>query len=142
MMIGISKDDGDKIITEFLVQATKENGTKRCAEESLKLMDDFNDSQILVSILLINSMMQQGMIPEHVIDFETRIISALSTMFTTCDKSEIPIQLQDLFEGTDDEIIDRVSKSRKMHFAIQQFVSAYYQYEIFENKYPQISKML
>jgi len=142
MMIGISKDDGDKIITEFLVQATKENGTKRCAEESLKIMEDFNDSQMVISILLVNSMLQQGMIPEHVTDFETRIISALSTMFTTCDDSEIPIQLQDLFEGTDEEVIDRVSKSRKMHFAIQQFVSAYYTYEIFENKYPEISKML
>lgn len=142
MMIGISKDDGDKILTEFLVQATKENGTKRCAEESLKIMDDFNDSQILVSILLINSMMQQNMIPEHVIDFEIKIISALSTMFTTCDKSEIPTQLKDLFEGTEDEIIDRISRSRKMRFAIQQFVNAYYQYEIFENKYPQISKIL
>jgi len=141
-MIGISKDDGDKIITEFLVQATKENGTKRCAEESLKIMEDFNDSQMVISILLVNSMLQQGMIPEHVTDFETRIISALSTMFTTCDDSEIPIQLQDLFEGTDEEVIDRVSKSRKMHFAIQQFVSAYYTYEIFENKYPEISKML
>ena len=141
-MVGISKDDGDRIITEFLVQATKKNGTKRCAEESLKIMENFNDSQILVSVLLTNSMLQQGMIPEHVIDFETRIISAISTMFTTCDKSDVPIQLQDLFEGTDDEIIDKISRSRKMQFAIQQFVSAYYTYEIFENKYPEISKML
>jgi hypothetical protein len=142
MMIGISKDDGDKIIMEFLVQATKENGTKRCAEESIKIMDDFNDSQLVISILLVNSMLEQGLIPEHVTDFETRIISALSTMFATCDKSDVPIQLQDLFEGTDEEIIDKVSRSRKMHFAIQQFVSAYYNYEIFENKYPEISKML
>ena len=87
-------------------------------------------------------MLQQCMIPEHITDFETRIISAISTMFTTCDKSDVPIQLQDLFEGTDDEIIDKVSRSRKMQFAIQQFVSAYYTYEIFENKYPEISKML
>jgi hypothetical protein len=87
-------------------------------------------------------MLEQGLIPEHVTDFETRIISALSTMFATCDKSDVPIQLQDLFEGTDEEIIDKVSRSRKMHFAIQQFVSAYYNYEIFENKYPEISKML
>jgi hypothetical protein len=87
-------------------------------------------------------MLEQGLIPEHVTDFGTRIISALSTMFATCDKSDVPIQLQDLFEGTDEEIIDKVSRSRKMHFAIQQFVSAYYNYEIFENKYPEISKML
>jgi hypothetical protein len=142
MMIGLNKDDGDKILTEFLVQATKDNGSTRCAEESLKIMDDFNDSQMVISIILVNSMMQQGMIPKHVTDFETQIVSALSTMFSTCDTSEIPIQLQDLFEGTEDEIVERVSKSRKMFFAVQQFVNAYYHYDLFENKYPEISKML
>ena len=141
-MIGLNKDDGDKILTEFLVQATKDNGSTRCAEESLKIMDDFNDSQMVISIILVNSMMQQGMIPKHVTDFETQIVSALSTMFSTCDTSEIPIQLQDLFEGTEDEIVERVSKSRKMFFAVQQFVNAYYHYDLFENKYPEISKML
>ena len=142
MMIGISKDDGDKILTEFLVQVSKDNGSKRCAEESLKIMDDFNDSQMVISVLLVNSMLQQGMIPEHVTTFETQVISALSTIFSTCDKSEIPIQLQDMFEGTEQEIVERVSRSRKLYFAIQQFVSAYYHYEIFENKYPEVSKML
>ena len=142
MMIGINKDDGDKILTEFLVQATKDNGSSRCAEESLKIMDNFNDSQMVISIILVNSMMQQGMIPEHVTNFETQIVSALSTMFSTCDKSEIPIQLQDLYEGDEDEIIERVSRSRKMFFAVQQFVNAYYHYDLFENKYPEISKML
>ena len=141
-MIGINKDDGDKILTEFLVQATKDNGSSRCAEESLKIMDNFNDSQMVISIILVNSMMQQGMIPEHVTNFETQIVSALSTMFSTCDKSEIPIQLQDLYEGDEDEIIERVSRSRKMFFAVQQFVNAYYHYDLFENKYPEISKML
>lgn len=141
-MIGLNKDDGDKILTEFLVQATKDNGSTRCAEESLKIMDDFNDSQMVISIILVKSMMQQGMIPKHVTDFETQIVSALSTMFSTCDTSEIPIQLQDLFEGTEDEIVERVSKSRKMFFAVQQFVNAYYHYDLFENKYPEISKML
>jgi hypothetical protein len=29
-----------------------------------------------------------------------------------------------------------------MFFAIQNFVSAYYQYDLFENKYPEINKML
>lgn len=141
-MIGINKDEGDRIITEFLVQATKENGSKRCAEESLKIMEDFNDSQMVISVLLVNSMIQQGMIPEHIIEFEVKIKSALSAFFATCDKSEIPIQFQDFFEGSDEDIIDKVSKSRKMHFAIQQFVNAYYHYEIFEGKYPEISKAL
>jgi hypothetical protein len=29
-----------------------------------------------------------------------------------------------------------------MYFAIQQFVNAYYQYDLFENKYPEINKTL
>jgi hypothetical protein len=47
-----------------------------------------------------------------------------------------------MFEGTDDEVVDKVRRSRKMFFAIQNFVSAYYQYDLFENKYPEINKML
>ncbi len=141
-MIGISKEDGDKILEEFLINISKTNGTKRCAEESFKIMDDFADAQLVISIIMINSMTQQGMIPEHITDFEIQIISALATMFSTADKEDIPIQLQGIFEGTDDEIIEKVGKSRKLYFAVQQFVSAYYHYDLFESKYPEISKML
>jgi hypothetical protein len=142
MMIGINKEDGDKILEEFLINISKTNGTKRCAEESFKIMDNFADAQLVISIIMINSMMQQGMIPNHITDFETKIVSALATMFSTADKEDIPIQLQGIFDGTDDEIIEKVRSSRKLYFAVQQFVSAYYHYDLFESKYPEISKML
>jgi hypothetical protein len=142
MMIGISKEDGDKILEEFLIQVSKKNGSKRCAEESFKIMDNFSDSQLIISFLMINSMKQQGMIPTHITDFERQIISALTTMFSSADKEDIPIQLQGVFDGTEDEIVKKVMRSNKINFAVQQFVSAYYHFDLFESKYPEISKML
>ncbi len=141
-MIGISKEEGDKILEEFLIQVSKKNGSKRCAEESFKIMDNFSDSQLIISILMISSMKQQGMIPAHITDFERQIISALTTMFSCADKEDIPIQLQGIFHGTEDEIVKKVMRSNKINFAVQQFVSAYYHFDLFESKYPEISKML
>jgi len=141
-MIGINKEDGDKILEEFLIHISKSNGTKRCAEESFKLMDNFPDSQLVISIIMINSMKEQGIIPEHVTDFERQIISALATIFSDAEKEHIPIQLQGIFDGTEEQIIEKVRSSKKLHFAVEQFVNAYYQYDLFESKYPEISKML
>lgn len=142
-MIGIiDKENGDKMLLDFLLEVSKNNGTKRCAEESIKVMDNFPDSQLLLSIILMQSLKVQNLIPEYVLDFERQIISAITTIFTTCDVEDIPIPLREMFEGTDDEVIEKVGKSHKMYFAIQQFVNAYYQYDLFENKYPEINKML
>ena len=142
-MIGIlDKEEGDKMVLEFLLEISKNNGTKRCAEESIKLMDNFADSQFLLSIILMLSLRNQNLIPNHVIDFERQIVSALSTIFTTCEVEDIPIPLREIFEGTDEQVVEKVGKSRKMSFAIQQFVNSYYQYDLFENKYPEINKTL
>lgn len=138
----LDKEDGDKMLLDFLLEITKNNGTKRCAEESIKIMDNFPDSQLLLSIILVQSLRGQKLIPEYVLDFETQIISALSTIFTTCEVADIPIPLREIFEGTDEEVIEKVNKSRKINYAIQQFVNGYYQYDLFENKYPEINKML
>lgn len=141
-MIGINKEDGDKILEEFLIEISKKNGSKRCAEESFKIMDNFADAQLVISTIIIKSMIEQNMIPDHTINFEIQITSALATIFSTADKEDIPIQLQGIFSGSDEEIIEKVRNSRKLEFAIKQFVSAYYQYDFFESKYPEISKML
>ena len=142
-MTGIlDKEEGDKMVLEFLLEISKNNGTKRCAEESIKLMDNFADSQFLLSIILMLSLRNQNLIPNHVIDFERQVVSALSTIFTTCEVEDIPIPLREMFEGTDEQVVEKVGKSRKMSFAIQQFVNSYYQYDLFENKYPEINKTL
>jgi hypothetical protein len=142
MIVGISKEDGDRVLTDFLVNASKKNGTKECAEESYKIMEDFNDSQLVISIIISESMRESKQFPEDIRRFEVQIMSALATLFSTCDKSDVPQQFKDLFFGTEDEVTDKVSRDKKLQFAIRNFVSSFYHFNHFENKYPEITKML
>ena len=109
MIIGISKENGDRILENFLVGASKVNGSVECAKESIEIMDKFDDSQLIVSLLVSNSIRSLGQIPERVVDFEVEVLSALTTMFTTCDESDIPAEFEYLFLGTEDEVLEVVS---------------------------------
>lgn len=142
MMLGISKEDGDRILEDFLLDASRRNGTKECAEESYRLMEDMSDSQLVISIIISESLKKAGNIPEDIGVFETNILSALATMYTTCDKSEVPFQFKNLFFGTEDEIVNKVGKNKQLNFAVRNFVIAFYHFESFESKYPEITKML
>jgi hypothetical protein len=142
MIIGISKENGDRILENFLVGASKVNGSVECAKESIEIMDKFEDSQLIVSLLVSNSIRSLGQIPERVVNFEVEVLSALTTMFTTCDESDIPAEFEDLFLGTEDEVLDKVSENKKIHFAVQAFVNAFYTFDKFEKQYPEITKML
>ena len=104
MIIGISKEDGDRILENFLVDASKKNGSVECAKESMRIMDRFDDSQLIVSLIISNSMRNAKQMPERVIDFEVEILSALTTMFSTCDETEIPVEFGKLFSGTEEEV--------------------------------------
>jgi hypothetical protein len=142
MIIGISKEDGDRILENFLVGASKMNGSVECAKESIKIMDSFDDSQLIVSIIVSNSMRRDGQVSEDSINFEVDILSALTTMYNTCTEAEIPIQFGSLFSGTEDEVLDKVGGNKKLHFAVQAFTNAFYTFDKFEKQYPEITKML
>lgn len=142
MIIGISKEDGDRILENFLVDASKKNGSVECAKESMRIMDRFDDSQLIVSVIISNSMRGGGQIPQRVVDFEVEILSALTTMFSTCDEEEIPVEFGKLFSGTEEEVLDKVGANKKVHFAVQAFVNAFYTFDNFEKQYPEITKML
>ena len=143
----ISKDDGDKILEEFLICATKENGTTECAKESIKIIDNFNDAQLVISMLVRNSLRMQGQLPEEVVNFEVSILSAISMLCSECleDANEIiPVPFRHFFNGNEDfdDIIGIVSQSKSINFAVQSFVSSFYLFREFEKKYPEISKMI
>ena len=142
MIVGISKEDGDRMLTDFLVDVSKRNGTKECAEECYKIMDDFNDSQLIISIIISESIRESKQVPKEISDFEIQIMSALSTIFQTVDKGDVPSQFKDLFFGTEDEVTDKVATNKKLQYAIRNFVSSFYHFNHFENKYPEITKML
>jgi hypothetical protein len=142
MKIGITKDDGDRLLENFLIGASKANGSIECAEESIKIMDRFEDSQLIVSVVITNAMRNAGEVYKDVIDFEVEILSAITTMYSTCTEDEIPVQFGSLFSGTEDEILDKVGRNKKIHFAVRAFVEAFYTFDNFEKQYPEITKML
>jgi hypothetical protein len=142
MTIHISKEDGDRILENFLISASKENGSVECAKESIQIMDEFDDSNLIVQTLISSSIRNSGKISDDIIDFEVDVLSAIATMYSTCKKSEIPIQFEDLFSGSEDEILDKVGRNKKIGFAVQAFVNAFYTFDRFEKKYPEITKML
>lgn len=138
----ISKEDADRILEDFLLDASKRLGTKECAQESYRLMENELDSQLVISIIISESLRRARKVPKDVGVFETNILSAIATMYTTCDENEVPFQFKDLFFGTDEEVINKVGKDKKLNFAIKHFVMAFYHFEDFETKYPEITKML
>ncbi len=142
MIIGVTKEDGDRMLTDFLVKIAKIDGTKECAEESFEIMDDFNDSQLVVSIIVSDTLKGTGHTSQEVVNFHNNILSALATMYVTCHKDEVPKEFGDLFLGTEDEIVEKVNLNRKINFAVGHFVSAFLDFERFEKKYPVISKLL
>lgn len=142
MIIGITKEDGDRILENFLVGASKANGTVKCAEESIKIMEKFEDSQLIVSVVITNAMRNAGEISKDVVDFEVEILSAITTMYSTCNEADIPVQFGSLFSGSEDEILDKVGRNKKIHFAVRAFVEAFYTFDKFEKKYPEITNML
>lgn len=144
MNFAINKEDGDKLLENFVVEITNQNGSKRCAEESYELLKHRIDSQLVLSVIMRNTFENSGIIPNHIQDFEVGILSALTSMFCCIDTKDIPKPLQPFFENAknDDEIFERVSDSQKLRYAVSHFVSAYLHYDYFESKYPEISKAL
>lgn len=141
-MLKINQEDSDRLLEQFLIEITEKNGTKRCAEECYKILEDSMDSNYVTTIMLTNSLYNNNSIPKHVLKFESEILSALTTIFSSIDKKQIPIQFYDLFEGSEEEIIEKTKNNKKLNFAIQRFVSSYFIHDFFESKYPEISKYL
>jgi hypothetical protein len=141
-MFKIKKEDSDRLLEQFLIEVSERNGSKRCAEECYKVLEDPNDSDYLISLIVSDSLYKNNSIPEHVLKFESQILSALTTIFTIIDKKEIPIQLSELFEGSEEEIIQKIRKNKKINLAVQRFVGYYFIHDFFESKYPEISKIL
>jgi hypothetical protein len=141
-MISINKEDGDRLLEDFLIDATKKDGSSKCAEESYRIMRSHDDTQLVLCALITNSMRYSGNIPESITKLEVSILSALTTLFSDCETEEIPDELSDIFSGTQEEIFEKVSLSKKLHYATQAFVSAYLHFDKFEKDYPVISKIL
>lgn len=136
------QDYRDNILTDIMLQISKTNTSTECAEECFEILNDEISSQLLLGVCMTNSAESQGLKPNEVSFFESQILSALSSVYFNCEESLIPFQLKDFFIGDFKEVSDKVNDSKKFQFAISQFVSAFLAYDNFEQKYPEISKVI
>lgn len=142
-MISITKEEGDKILEEFLVEATKQNGSSECAQQSFALMNDNADCHLLLTIILKKMIRESESEPAHILELESSILSALTTVFTTVDDSDIPSDLKGIFEGkSEEDIFDNVVNDKSINFAVQAFVGSFLFFKKFEEKYSEIVKAL
>jgi hypothetical protein len=140
----ISKEEGDKLLEDFLIDVTNRNGSKRCAEESYKILEDPLDCQLVMTVLFKTIFDKKKLTPKNVKEFENGILSALTTMMCCCDSEDLPKPLTPFFEDAknDEEVFERVKNSKKLMYAVSEFAIAFMQYDYFESKYPEISKSL
>jgi hypothetical protein len=140
----INKDDGDKMLEDFLVDLTKSNDSRRCAQESLDILQNHFDRQLLLSVIVRKMLESQSEIPKHILDFEIGMLSALTAVFCTCEIEDIPKPLHKFLKDAknDDEVFERVKDSEKLKYAVSSFIGAYMQFDYFESKYPEINKAL
>ena len=143
MLLGLNKDDGDRILEEFLLHISKLSGSVESAKESLEIMNDFPCSQLLLSLIIKKGIIESGNVPENYIELEGAVLSALASCYSSIGEEEVPLQFKGFFNGkNEDEIFEKIEKNRKLNFAVQAFVASFFYYDQFEKKYPEICKML
>ncbi len=136
-MIAISKDDSERVVEQFLISLSKENGSQKLAVESMNVLNDKLHKAILLGSLLRTYKDSLKDIDNGEFQMRVCIMSALNCIFDEdCDLEEMPPKFAGLFASEDDDL---AWNNPKLQFAVDQFVSAFYTYELFENKYPNIA---
>lgn len=131
----------ESVLEEFLIEITNKNGTKRCAEESYKILDNQNHSELLKFIIASKFLHSKKLIPQHIKDFEEDMINLFINIYKT-NQNILPIQFLRIFESEENNITEKVKKSIKLNYAIYQFVSVFNTIDEFESNYPEITKEL
>lgn len=137
----LSKDLADRMVMEVLISLSKINNVSSdFAKNSLDIMNDSYDNTVFTGILLTKA--KPSVFDENEIEIKTTVISALQTVYDVCvmDKN-LPFN-DDLAKELYANDIDKSSNSTKLHFALNQFATAFYEYERLEKKYPELMKVM
>lgn len=138
-MIQISKEDSERLVEMFLIETCKDNVTKEFAEESMGILNDPIYKTVLLSSLLIDFKDKFKDEDEGEHDMRVSMFACANSVFDEdCDEEDLPLKFKDLFSKDPDV----AWYNPKLQFAFDQFVSAFYLYELFEEKYPKITKQL
>jgi hypothetical protein len=133
-------EDKQLMLINFLVKQKKTD--KKFAEESFNVINDTKDTNMAISIIMFNFLMQKDFFCNETIMFQNQISIALNSVFSSIDQSLIPTQFQELFKLNQEKNAENILNNKKLNFAVHQFVSAYLEYDIFEKKYPKLINKL
>ena len=147
-MVGISKDDAEKLMEEFLINGSNVDDSSEFAMESMDILNDKNFKQVLLGTLIIK--IKDSIDDKRLKDekdmrfFMTNITNAMvlgctDKQLKRCSvNNAIPINLTKSFS----EYVSNDWDNPKLQFAFDQFVSAFTAFEQFEKKYPKIVKII
>ena len=138
-MIQISKEDSEKMVEMYLIQSGKEIDCEKLAEESMNLLNDPIFKNVLLTNLLIKFKDDFSEYDDGEHDMRVSMFACANSIFDEdCDEEDLPPKFKGLF-SVNSEV---AWNNPKLQFAFDQFVSAFYLYEVFEHKYPKITKKL
>jgi hypothetical protein len=147
-MVGISKNESEKLMEDFLISGSTIDTSREFAMESMNILNDKNLRQILMGSLIIklkDSIDEKRLNEEKDMRFfMTNIVNAMligctEKQLKTCSReNKIPVKFKNCC--SEDPLEDW--ENPKLKFAFDQFVSAFTAFEIFEKKYPKIVKII
>jgi len=147
-MVGISKDDAERLMEEFLVNASTVDNSREFAMESMNILNDKDLKQVLLGSIIVK--LKDSIDDKRLNDekdmriFMTNIVNAMMIGCTEkqlkrcASNNKIPNNLKNCFS----EYVENDWDNPKLQFAFDQFVSAFTAFELFEKKYPKIVKII
>lgn len=139
-MIYITPEDGERILEDFTIHANKQNPSSDIANESLLFLNDIKSKKIILASLLIRHKDQMKELDNGRIEMRTTIID---TLRKSSDSLIMPDGLLDKFkECLKQHSANDSHKNKRMEFAVDQFVEAFYWFDEIEFKYPNLIKQL
>ena len=136
-----SKDLADKMVMDVLISISKQNSVSSdFAKNSLDIINDSFDNTVFTGILLTKA--TPSIFDENEIKIKSTVISALQTVYDVCGMDENYPFNKDLAKEFRLKDVKKSSSSTKLHFALNQFAVAFYEYERLEKKYPELMKVM
>ena len=139
-MIYITAEDSERILEDFTIHANKQNPSSDIANESLLFLNDIKSKKIILASLLIRHKDQIKELDNGRIEMRTAVIDALRK---SSDSLVMPEGLLNKFQECLKQHNGNDSyKDKRMEFAVDQFVEAFYSFDEIEFKYPNLIKQL
>lgn len=142
-MLYINPDDSERILEDFVIRVSKNNNnvnndsSSQIANESLVFLNDTISKRIILACLLIKHKEQLHKIDNGRFDVKSDLTSLLTTFAIEC-KDFIHPRLQNLIST---DVATNINNLR-LQFAVDQFVEAFYSFDVIEEKYPNLSKYI